>query len=44
MIGFLEIDQLTINDTKKLNVGNSSFDTNIDPYQKIRAITQKPID
>ena len=40
----VEIDSLTINDTKKLNIPNSSRETNNEPYQKIKAMTKKPID
>lgn len=39
-----EIDQLTINDTKNPKSDNSSLETNMEPYQKIKAMTQKPID
>ena len=40
----VEIDLLTINDTKKLNICNSSRETNTEPYQKIKAMTKKPMD
>jgi hypothetical protein len=41
----MEIEwQLTIKDTKKLNIGNSSVETNREPYQKIKEMTQKPTD
>jgi len=40
----VKIDLLTINDTKKLNIPNSSRETNSEPYQKTKAMTKKPID
>lgn len=39
-----KVDSLTITDTKKLNIGNSSRETNREPYQKIKEMTKKPID
>ena len=43
-VASVEINMLTINDTKKANIPNSRWETNIEPYQKIKAMTQKPID